>query len=580
MRTKRKCIPGSRQISLLAALLVTLSLGVPLFAQNAPLSERLSPNTIFYVEWRGSAFVTDAEKKNHVLQLMEDPALAPAWLALASTMQKGMTKQSSTAPAPKLADVISLATNSVLFGVAENPDYAKPADKKPDPAGIFFVYDAKGKKEIIENLKALHKDASKAGHTITHYEFAGITVEDDASAAGHDYSADAGGYYLFSNLKPEIEDLITRFHGDAKPATSLADLPEYKETRKFIGTDAALEMFGRMPNFTKWIPEGPNTQPIVKSLEKLHLDKIRAFAVGTSFAGEAMTSKGAVLGDMSPGSLFDFVGDSSTDFQMMPLLAMNSNFSSHRMNWAAFYHVLRGSVDGNLTPQQAAMLGAGEGMAQGYLGMSIPDALDLFTGELCTTTAVVPDGTTQQIFASTIKKPQDVLRMLRAVLGSKIAAEDGVGNTTYLDISYPYKDPITGTQRRSFYYVAVGPNALVAGKRKASVKATIEALNAGIAKMPATGLLADKEYLELRHKLPEKLSGFGAADYRVFPVDKWITTFIDQMANQPKQSKDTPPTDLTWLRPITSAVITRHIHMAVSGTWKDSSGVYFASYLQ
>ncbi len=335
-----------------------------------------------------------------------------------------------------------------------------------------------------------------------------------------------------------------------------------------------------MPSFIKWIPEGPNTQPIVKSLEKLHLDKIRAIALGTSFAGEAMTSKGAILGDMSPGSLFDFVGDSGTDFQMMPLLAMNSNFSSHRVNWAAFYRVLRGSVDGNLTPQQAAMLGAGEGMAQGYLGMSIPDALDLFTGELCTTTAVVPDGTTEQVFASTIKKPQDVLRMLRAVLGSKIASEDGMGNTTYLDISYPYKDPITGTQRRSFYYVAVGPNVLVAGKRKANVKATIEALNAGSAKMPATGILTDTEYLELRHKLPEKLSGFSAIDYRVFPLDKFIASFVDQIANQPKQSKDGPPIDLTWLKPITSAVITRHIHMAVGGTWKDSSGVYFASYIQ
>jgi hypothetical protein len=580
MRTTRKCIPGLRQISFLAALLVPFSLCAPLFAQNAPLAERLSPNTIFYVEWRGSASLTDAEKKNHALQLIEDPALAPAWLALASSMQKGLTKQAATAPTPKLADVISLATNSALFGVAENPDYAKPAGKKPAPVGIFFVYDAKGKKEVIENLKSLHKDATKTGHTITHYEFAGTTIEEDATAAEHDYSAEAGGYFLFSTLKSEIEDLVTRFHGDTKPAACVADLPEYKETRKFIGTDVAFEIFGRMPNFTKWIPDDPKTQPIVKSLEKLHLDRIHAFAVGTSFAGEAMVWKGAFLGDMSTGSLFDVVGDSGTDFQMMPLLAMNSNFSSHRMNWAAFYHVLRASVDGNLTPQQAAMLGAGEGMAQGYLGMSIPDALDLFTGELCTTTAVVPDGTTQQIFASTIKKPQDVLRMLRAVLGSKIVAEDAVGGTTYLDISYPYKDPITGTQRRSFYYVAVGPNALAAGKRKANVKATIEALNAGSTKMPATGLLADKEYLELRHKLPEKLSGFGAADYSVFPVDKWIASFIDQMSNQPKQSKDTPPTDLTWLKPITSAVITSHIHVAVSGTWKDSNGIYFASYLQ
>jgi len=580
MDTMRKCIPGLRGIPLLAALVVILSLGAPLFAQTASLAERLSPNTIFYMEWRGSAFITDAEKKNHVLQLIEDPALAPAWLALASTMQKGMTKQGSTAPAPKLADVISLATNSVLFGVAENPDYAKPADKKPAPVGIFFVYDAKGKKEIIENLKALHKDASKTGHTISHYDFAGTTIEEDATASEHDYSAEAGGYYFFSNLKSEIEDLITRFHGDTKPATSVADLPEYKETRKFIGNDSAFEMFGRMPNFVKWIPDDPKTQPFVKSLEKLHLDRIHAFVMGTSFAGEAMVWKGAVLGDMSPGSLFDLLGDSGTDFQMMPLLSLNSNVSSTRFNWAAFYHVLRGSVDGSLTPQQAAMLGAGEGMAQGYLGMSIPDALDLFTGEIGSTFAIEPDGTTQQVFASTIKKPQDVLRMLRAVLGSKIAAEDAVGTTTYLDISYPYKDPAAQTPRRAFYYVAVGPNALVAGKRKANVKATIEALNAGSNKMPASAFLTDKEYLQLRSKLPDKLSGFGAADYRVFPLDKLIATYVDQMTNQPKPSKDAPVPDLTWLKPITSAVITRHVHLTVTGTWKDSSGVYFASYLQ
>lgn len=580
MRTLKKCIPGRRQISFLAALVVSLCLGAPLFAQNPSLAERLSPNTIFYAQWRGAASLADAEKKNHVLQLMEDPALAPAWLALASSMQKGMTKQGSTASAPKLADVISLATNSVIFGVAENPDYLKPADKKPAPVGVFFVYDGKGKKEIVENLKALHKDSSKTGHTFTHFEFGGATVEDDADASGHNFSTQVGGYYIFANLKPEIEDLITRFHGDSKPATSVADLPEYKETRKYAGADAAIEMFGRMPNFIKWIPDDPNTQQIVKSLEKLHLDRIHAFVMSVSFAGEAMACQGAILGDMSSGSFFDLIGDSAADFQMMPLLAINSNFSSHRLNLAAFYHALRSSVDGNLTPQQAAMLGAAEGMAQGYLGMSIPDALDLFTGELGSTMAVAPDGSTQQIFASTIKKPQEVLRMLRAVLGSKIASEDTAGNTTYLDISYPYKDPSAETQRRSFYYVAVGPNALVAGKRKANVKATIEALNSGGSKTAAMGLFADKEYLELRAKFPEKLSGFGAADYRVFPLDKAIASFIDQMTSQPKQSKDAAPPDLSWLKPITGAVLTRHIHMAVSGTWKDSNGIYFASYLQ
>ena len=109
MDRMRKCIPSSRQISISAALLVSLLLGSPLLAQNTSLAERLSPNTLIYAEWRGSGFISDAEKKNHVIQLMEDPAMAPAWLALASTMQKSMTKQNPTVPPPALADVISLA---------------------------------------------------------------------------------------------------------------------------------------------------------------------------------------------------------------------------------------------------------------------------------------------------------------------------------------------------------------------------------------------------------------------------------------------------------------------------------------
>lgn len=580
MRAMQKCIPRPRHVFLLAALLVSFALGAPLFAQSSSLAERLSPNTLMYVEWRGGAFVTSAEKQNHVLQLMEDPALAPAWLALSASMQKGMKSKDSTAPAPKLADVISLVANSAVFGIVENPDYSKSADKKPDPVGVFFVYDAKGKKEIIENLKVLYKDSAKTGHTLTHFDFGGTTVEEDAHLTEHNYSAEAGGYFLFANLKSQIEDLITRFRGDSKPATSVIDLPQYKETRKYVGPDAALEIFGRMPNFIKWIPEGPQTEPVVKSLEKLHLNKIRALGLGVSFADAAMQYRGAILGDMSSGSIFDLLGDSQANSAMQPMLTANSNFSSTRVNWAAFYQALHGAVDGSLTPQQAAMLGAAEGMAQGYLGMSIPDALSLFTGELGSTVAVNADGSTEQIFASTIQKPQDVLRMLRAVLGSKIAAEDTVGKTTYLDISYPSKDPAVETQRRTFYYVAVGPNVLVAGKRKANVKATIEALNAGGGTSPATGILADKEYLELRSKFPEKLSGFGAADYRKFPLDKFLSSYVEQMNGAAKSPKDAPPPDVSWLKPITSEVVTRHIHMSVSGTWKDSGGIYFAAYIQ
>ncbi len=580
MAKMRKCIPGSRHIAVVAALLVFLSLSAPLFAQNSSLSERLSPDTLLYVEWRGSGSITSAEKENHVLQLMEDPALAPVWLGIASNMQKGMAKQGSATPAPKLADIVSLAANPMVFGIVENPNYSKTADKKTEPVGIFLVYDAKGKKEIIENLKALYRDPSKPGHTLTHYEFGGATVEEDAFAAEHNYSAQTGGYFLFANLKLEIEDLITRFRSDSKVATSVIDLPEHKETRKFVGANTAIEIFGRMPKFMKWIPDDPKTMPFVKSLENLHLDKIHAFGMGIGFAGAATQWRGALLADMSSGSIFDLLGESQTDFALQPLLIKNSNISENRFDWAAFYHAVHGAVDGNLTPQQAATLGAVEGMAQGYIGMSIPDALGLFSGELATTSSVGDDGSIQQVFATTIKKPQDVLRILRAVLGAKIVSEDTAGNTTYLNISYPGTDPPTKAQHRTLYYVAVGPTVLVAGKRKADVKGTIETLNTGGGKAPAAGLLADKEYLELRSKLPEKLSGFGAADYRQFPLDKVLANFMEQMNSVSSSSKSSTPPDVSWLKSMSTGVVTRHVHMWVSGTWKDSNGIYFASYFQ
>jgi hypothetical protein len=579
MNALRKCIPDWR-LSFVAALITCLLCGAPLFAQDSSLAERLPPGTLFYVQWRGSAFVSDAEKKNHVIQLMEDPALAPAWLALASTMQKSTAKQGATVPTLGLADVISLAANSALFGVVENPNYSKAADKKTDPVGIFVVFDAKGKKELIEKLKALSKASGKSEHTVTHYEFGGTTVDDDASAESHEYSAQAGGYYISSNLKPEVEDLITRFRSDSKPATSIVDLPEYKETRKFVGTDAAVEMFGRVPNFGNMIPADSKNAPFAKILNNLHLDRIHAFVAGVSFAGEAMQWRGALLGDASPGSLLDFVGDSGADFALRPVLATNSSFSVVRLNWAALYQVIRTAVQGNLTPQQSAGLGAAEGMAQGYLGMSIPDALKLISGETATILTFADDGSTQQMFVLTIQKPEEVLRMLRAVVGTLIVSEDTSGKTTFLDLSYPYKDPATGTQRREFYYVAVAPNVIVLGKRKAKVKVAIDALNSGGDNPAATGILTDKEFLELRSKMPEKLSGLGAADYRQFPLDKMIANYVTQMQSAFKQSKDATAPDLNWLKPITADVITRHVHMSVSGTWKDSNGIYFAAYFQ
>src|SRR5580704_13979767 len=87
-------------------LLLCLLAVSPLFAQVPAISERLPQNTLFYLQWRGKSFLGDADKKNHVLQLHEDPDFEPVRQALAKNFLQWGQKNSSTAPALKLADLI------------------------------------------------------------------------------------------------------------------------------------------------------------------------------------------------------------------------------------------------------------------------------------------------------------------------------------------------------------------------------------------------------------------------------------------------------------------------------------------
>src|SRR5690242_16400010 len=152
--------------------------------------------------------------------------------------------------------------------------------------------------------------------------------------------------------------------------------------------------------------------------------------------------------------------------------------------------------------------------------MPVSDALGLMSGEIASFSTYSDDGTAQQLFAATIQQPQAVLRILRAVVGSMIVAEDSSGSITFLDIAYPYKDPKTGTQRRKFYYLAVTPQMLVGAPRKAMVRETVQRLRSPQDARAAAGLLANPDFSRMRPLLPEKLSGLSGSDLAQIPWDR------------------------------------------------------------
>ncbi|MGB8522703.1 MAG: hypothetical protein WCD43_07035 [Candidatus Acidiferrales bacterium] len=572
--------------ALAAAVLVCLFAGNSLFAQSPAISDRLPQGTLFYLQWRGKSFLGDADKKNHVLQLLEDPDFDALRQAFAKNLLQHQEKDGSAAPAVQLSDLISLLDNPAAAGLIASPAASKsgsPGDSS-DLVSVFLVYDVTGKADLVKKLQASAEAAGKEKPQITTYDFGGTSIEVRVDGqnpnANTSYSARTANYFLFATQKEVIEDLVTRFSGANKPAASLAQLAEYQAVRPYIGSGAAVEYFARIPDLDKWFPADRKDQQAPKFIRNLHLDKIHAAGGGISFSGEALRAHGAVLGDTSAGSLFEVAGASSAAFQTQPVVGTASYFGISRFNFAPLYQMLRGALLATVTPQQAVGLTGAEAMAQGFLGMPVSDALQLFTGEVASQLSFTADGESQQLIALTIQKPQDVLRLLRAGLSKMIAAEDTSGDTTYLDLSYPTHDPATGQDRRGFYYLAVTPQFIFVAPRKAMVRDAVARTSGKPAAASEASILSNPDFIRLRSLMPEKLSGIGGADMSQIPWDKVITRYVQQMEQTQKQSNPKNPSSTEWLQSIKPGMFNRHLHVIATGWWKDSNGIYFDYYVQ
>jgi len=559
----------------------------PLFAQVPSISERLPQNTLFYMQWRGKSFLGNADKKNHVLQLLEDPDFDPVRQTLAKRFLEWQQKTNPAVPVLQFSDLISLLDNPAAFGFIANPQSSGKSADASQLASAFFVYNVTGKAGLVQKLKALAQASSKTKPQVSTYTFGGSTIEvrtetanDAAATTSTTYSTLAGNFFLVATQKDCIQDLVTRFSSPTKPASSVIDSPEYLAVRPYIGQDAALEYFIHFPDPDKWIPADQKDQPVAKFIRSIHWEKIHAAGGAISFSGEATRAHGAILGDTSAGSLFDVAGSSAATFQTQAIVDAGPYFSISKFNFSALYQIVRQAAVASMTPQQSAGLLGAEAMAQGFLGMSVSDALQLFTGEFGNRISFAEDGESQQMYVVAIQKQPDVLRLLRAALAKYVAAEDTSGDTTYLDLAFPYRDPESGQQRRSFYYLAVTPQFIITGPRKAMVRSAVARISGKTPSMASQDSVpSNPEFVRLRQLLPEKLSGLGGTDMGKIPWDKIIARFVEQMESAKQSNQNNPPT-AEMLRLIKPGLINRHLKASANGWWKDSSGIYFDYYIQ
>lgn len=572
---------GSRRIlGFAAAALVVFLPAAPVFAQSTEIAERLPPTTFDYMCWRGIAFIAEGEQKNHILQLLEDPDFAPLRQRAMDDFRKGMEKQGVADKMPTLPEIISLLDNPMAAGVmltsslpgANNAD----SDAPPSRFGFFFLYDTAGKTDLIDLLRSNPKLKEKEARPVLDYDFEGIKVDGRSSGTTVSYTARAGHYFIMADQKQVIEELIRRFRGPAKPAGSLTQVPGFKEMRPYMGSDAAIELFAYNPGVEKLIPPGQMDKAGAVLLGAVHLEKIHVLSVGISFAQEATRFRGAILGDTTPLSLFDAAGESTATLQTAPYVDRGPFFSISKFDLSALYRLIRGGFAA-VAAEKGADIAAVEAMAKNYLGMSIDDALRLFTGEIGSRTSYSDDGDWQKSFAVGIQKQPELLRLLRTAVGSYISNEKTEGDTTFLEISAPSKNPAGRRSNRPLYYVAVTPQVIYASPQKATLRETLAAVKARSADAHGADGPPIQDWNQLRAHLPEKLSGMGGADLSQMSWEKYIRRYQQQVAEATKDSNSASSDYFNLLKP---EVFFRHLHAAISGWWKDSNGIYFDSYIE
>jgi hypothetical protein len=570
-------------LSLVAALLcsVCASAQSPIDPGNLPGS------TMFYLAWHGYPSA-EIRKNNSVFALWDDPEFGAARASFLDSVFSATSNQKnkSTLTRADFDKNVTLLDNALILGYLRKPGSAAPAKKpssatgsatkpaEPEWNGFFFIYDRTGKEELLSKAVLQVRGASGDIPKVSELTVAGVPSLKVESKSGTNYWAEFGKYAVNANQLQVFEQILNIVNG--KPAaTTLSQSAAYQEAKPLL-TGGVMEFFLALPSTDQIAMSSPasSTAQIRLLLSSLKLDAVHCITGRVSLEGAKSRFTGAVLGDTTPGSLFDIWADGQTNPVSMSYLSADTvNYGETQINLLGIYKTLKTafSQQGNSTDQL-------EKMAETRLGMPLPDALGLVTGEIAWVQNSPTLDDTQKVYLLGINDKQNALKLARTLLADRISSEKNEGDVTYLKVSLSGSQSSAGTAQFNFYYLAMTQNVLFGASKS-------DTLHKFMAITPASPDPAQfKNLLAARAQFPQKLDGFSYFDFQ--KVDwpglrtKWIadakkaaqTAKSTDAANQNKKLSD-------WLDQVNPEVFPRHLHSMTGASWKDAKGVHFDEWL-
>ena len=580
------------RILLPIAALLCLAAANPARAQ-APLEPaQMSPRTLFYLIWHGVPGA-EARKANSLLALWDDADFAPVRSALAAGMLNSSAEKPTQAKLTpvQVQEFAGLLENSFTLGYVSAPVRRKLSNgtvseepRTPAWNGMFFVYDRTGKEMVLTKAILLLRMQEKEAPQISQVNIGGVQVLKSESKTGATYWAERGKYAVGAGERSVMEEILGRLDGTVSGAASLAQSAAYQEARGNLG-GGLLEFFLRVPDL-KNLAAGSKTgaMQVAPLLEAAKLDAVHSVSGHITFEGAKTHVQGAILGNAVPGTPFDIwsAGQASpASLSLVPAEAISYN--SMQVNFQGIYDTVKRVARAAFPQSQQGNADLIDTMAQHKLGMPVPDAIGLLSGEFASMQMSPSMDFTKQVYFFGIRKKPETLKLMRTVFSDQITSEGNEGDVTFVKISLGGKQGTAGVAQWNFFNLAVTPDMILGSSRVETLR---EVLANRAHTSTASGLASVPQFQARRRQSPENLSGLSYFDFQRVDwqgvKDHWIAEAKkSSVAKTVSPSKDGVPSTIPdWLEQMNLQVIARHLHYSSSVSWKDSKGIHWDQWVE
>ena len=578
-----------RRAKLNAILVVMLLAGpVAVFAQSSLDPGQLPRSTTFYLAWHGTPSI-DARKANSLLATWDDADFEPVRAAIIEALMSSSAdsrKAKAALTRDELSQYASLLDNQIVFGYIVNPNQVKSSEaghesQKNPWNGMFLVYDHTGKEATLARLLLQARMNEKDPPKISAATIAGISAIKIERKDGATFWADDGKYTLVAS-EPAVFEKISAWTRQATPETAtLSQTAAYREAGDLL-KGGLMEFFFHFPNIIdrNWDTSvmGFRLRPLIPGLK---LEAVHSLAGRLALEGVRTRFQGAISGDTSTGSLFDIWDQGGTSPSSWQFITANTvSYQEWRVNLLGIYALIKRALQSTVGAGQPSPMDFVETEAATRLGMPLPEAIGLFSGEFATLQSSSTLDSAKQVYVVGIRDKVATLKLLRAGLAERVTGERSEGDTTLLRMSAGGTASQAGTASRKYYHLAVTPGVIVASARDESVREIL----ASAKTTHGENTSVPPAWQKAREQFPKTINGLSFFDFQridwIAAKERWIAESRKaptSKGTQPEAARDVFANALKDLNP---RVFPRHLHMTASASWKDARGMHIDGWIE